>query len=314
MNKIKKLHKKYIIILCSLLIIVGLFIPLHRTSPNFNKEFNTAQIFLLDNPEKSLEIYQNLLTKNNDKYVKAYILAHMLDYHSFSGETCIKAAKELINLDITLNYNYPIQIINTLYYYGHYELAKNFVNNGNYSFYQYHNHKTNIANILFYETLKCTAYLKEGTCVLSWKKADTSKEKAQGILESNAEKPLYYTPIAMKYGPIASNWKPFDYVRYYTTIGDLDAAKKAMDIIFDGTTTYHPHISAYIDLALKYKEKKQYKKAIKCLEAYAKHQKNWQNDNGNYRFYQELLECYEKLGDKQNIAKYKKIMDKMLSW
>ena len=273
-RKLKYLIGGFCLLLCLYLI----NLPLHRTTNDFEGK---TIIFFTPNIE-ALEEYKDLYIRNKDTYARKEILENIsMTKYRFSPQKRLFFIRMATADKIPLTEEVILTYISDLKYFGKYEEALNFAKSANIDKTQCHNYKSTVWSITQCEIkhiLSHNDYFSNYTVI--------------NLADNTSYMETFYN------NPICQSSK--------ISYAMLDLALNGMKS--DKIESYQ--LCAFFKLGEYYMNKKNYKKAIEYYERFLK-EINLNAEDADYKLNKNMAKCYEKLGDKSNSVKHKKILKEL---
>lgn len=267
---------------CLLLCIYSINLPLHRTTNDFEGKNIILQNQIFTSNVDALVEYEDLYIRNKDTYVRKEILENVS-----MTKSVLNPQKRLFFIRMAVADKIPLteetilSYISDLKYFGKYEEALNFAKSVNIDKTQCHNYKSTVLSITqckIKRILSNNNYFNNYTVINS--------------VENTSSIETFYN------NPICQSSK----ISYEM----LDLALN--DIKSDKIESFRP--CAFFKLGEYYMNKKNYKKAIEYYERFLK-EINLNAEDAEYKLNEYMAKCYEKLGDKENSVKHKKILKEL---
>ena len=279
------MKKRLICLGLVLILLVGwnlINMPLHKYVNDLGQN-DSYKLWSGTDLEK-LDIYKYLYEKNEDKYVRRYILAEVGKLDNIHPKHKTFFLKEISKMDIPFHIETVRYYIYDLKYLGRYEDAFKLAMDANITeTYYCHRYNSTILSIVTCNIGKITTSYEYTE--LDMKKNELVREaKDKGIIDG-----------AVRNGSRSKS-------TLYESV--LDVALKR---------NLRHSAGVYLKLAEYYMYAGEYKKAVEIFENVLKWKKLKPID-AEYALNELMAECYEKIGDKKSAEKHKKIMQEILSW
>ena len=267
---------------CLLLCIYLINLPLHRITDDFEGKNIILQNQIFTSNVDALIEYEDLYIRNKDTYVRKEILENVS-----MTKSVLNPQKRLFFIRMAAADKIPLTeetiltYISDLKYFGKYKEASNFAKSANIDKTHCHNYKSTVLSITqckIKRILSNNNYFNNYTVI-------NSAENTSSI------ETFYNNPICQS--------SKVSYEMLDLALNDIKSDKIER---FQSCT--------FFKLGEYYMNKKNYKKAIEYYERFLK-EINLNAEDAEYKLNEYMAKCYEKLGDKENSVKHKKILKEL---
>ena len=267
---------------CLLLCIYSINLPLHRTTNDFEGKNIILQNQIFTSNVDALIEYKDLYIRNKDTYVRKEILENVsMSKFVLNPQKRLFFIRMAVADKIPLTEETILSYISDLKYFGKYKEALNFAKSANIDKTQCHNYKSTVLSITqckIKRILSNNNYFNNYTVI-------NSAENTSSI------ETFYNNPICQS-----------SKISYEMLDLALNGIKSDKIERFQSCT--------FFKLGEYYMNKKNYKKAIEYYEIFLK-EINLNAEDAEYKLNEYMAKCYEKLYDKENSVKHKKILKEL---
>ena len=277
--------------ICLLLCIYLINLPLHKTTDDFDGKNIILYTQLYTRNPYALNEYKDLYLRNEDIYARKEILEKVSITKSvLNPKARLFFIKRVITDKIPLKEETFQIYISDLKYFGKYDEALEFAKSVNIDKSECHNYKSTVWSIT---QCKVNRMLLYSDFYLN----DTLNNPFLNYTLQNAATNTSSWETFYNNHPCKSSFICFEVLDL--ALNDLESYK---------IRNYRP--CAFVKLGELYMMKKDYKKAILYFEMFLK-EFNVDAKDAEYKLNEQMAKCYEKIGDKKNAEKHKKIMKEL---